>query len=418
MNAPHSSLSVTASVVEELRAIVGAEHVHAANAADQVDGVQPQFVAEPTNAEQVAKVLKCANDAGLAVTPRGGGSKIAWGNRPRRCDLVLSLARMNKVVEHAASDLTVAVEAGCTIGELQKVLASQGQRLALDVLWAGRATVGGALSTNDSGSLRIRFGALRDLVIGITLALPDGTLARSGGKVVKNVAGYDLPKLATGALGTLAVITDAVFRLHPVFPETRSLTVPMKDVGEANKFVLAVMDSKLAFTGLQVRTGRGQGVEVDIRFEGTAAGVSGQCADVAKLAGAMAVSDAKPDVWGARQALFEPGTVTAKFSTLPASIASFCDKVARHAQNAEWRIVAQANGLGHVRLSTAAEALAKLRSELEPEGSLVVLQCPAEMKDQFDAWGSPGDALPLMRRVKQEFDPQGTLNPGLFVGGI
>jgi glycolate oxidase FAD binding subunit len=259
---------------------------------------------------------------------------------------------------------------------------------------------------------------LRDLVIGITLALPDGTLAKSGGKVVKNVAGYDLPKLATGALGTLAVITDAVFRLHPVFPETRSLTVPMKDVAEANQFMLAVMDSKLAFTGLQVHTARAQGVDVDIRFEGTAAGVSGQRADLAKLAGAVAVTDASPDVWAARQALFEPGAVVAKFSTLPAGIASFCDKVARHAQNAEWSIVAQANGLGHLRISAAADVLAKLRSELEPEGSLVVLQCPAEMKGQLDVWGSPGDALSLMRRVKQEFDPKGVLNPGRFVGGI
>jgi glycolate oxidase FAD binding subunit len=418
MTASHSSSSATASVAEELRAIVGPEHVRPASAEDAVDGVQPQFVVEPATAEEVAKVLKSANDVGLAVAARGGGSKIGWGNRPQRCDLVLSLVRMNKVVEHAASDLTVSVEAGCTVGELQKVLGSQRQRLALDPLWPERATVGGVLATNDGGSLRIRFGALRDLIIGITLALPDGTLAKSGGKVVKNVAGYDLPKLATGALGTLAVITDAVFRLHPVFPETRSLTVPMKDAGEANKFVLAVLDSKLAFTGLQVRTGREQPFEVDIRFEGTEAGVTGQCGDLAKLAGATTVADAKSDAWGARQALFEPGAVVAKFSIVPAGLASFCSHISQHAQGADWRIVAQATGIGYLRIPASADLIKKVRSELEPEGSLVVLQCPPEMKSQIDAWGSPGDTLGLMRRVKHEFDPKGTLNPGRFVGGI
>lgn len=414
MSTPHSSSTVTAA--EELRAIVGADHVRSTTPADANDRVQPQLVVEPANANEVGKVLKCANQAGLAVSPRGGGTKTGWGNRPKRCDLVLSLARMNRVLEHAASDLTVSVEAGCTIGELQKVLASQRQRLAFDPLWPERATVGGVLATNDSGSLRVRFGALRDLVIGITLALPDGTLAKSGGKVVKNVAGYDLPKLATGALGTLAVITDAVFRLHPVFPETRSLTVSMKDTAAANQLMLALLDSKLAFTGMQMRAGRP--VEVDVRFEGTAAGVNGQCDELAKMAAPNAVGAASADAWQARQSLFQPGAVVAKFSTLPAELASFCDQVARHARDAEWSVVAQANGIGYLRIAAAAETLAKLRSALEPAGSLVVLQCPPEIKDQFEVWGTTGDALALMGRVKQEFDPKGTLNPGRFVGGI
>ena len=399
-----------------MRAIVGAEHVRNATPADAIDGVQPQFVVEPANAGEVGKVMKCANEAGLAVSPRGGGTKTGWGNRPKRCDLVLSLARLKNVIEHAASDLTVSVQAGCTVGELQKVLASQGQRLAFDPLWPERATIGGTLSTNDGGSLRIRFGALRDLVIGINLALTDGTLARSGGKVVKNVAGYDLPKLATGALGTLAVITDAMFRLHPVFPETRSLTVALKDTAAANQFMLAILDSKLAFTGVQMRAGRA--VEVDVRFEGTAAGVNGQCDELSKMAAPNAVGAARADAWQARQSLFEPGAVVAKFSTLPAQLASFCDQVAKNARDAEWSVVAQANGLGYLRIAAAADTLAKLRSALEPAGSFVVLQCPPEIKDQLEVWGSPGDALALMHRVKQEFDPKGTLNPGRFVGGI
>jgi glycolate oxidase FAD binding subunit len=416
MSAPHSSSTVSAT--EELRGIVGAEHVRAATPADAIDGVQPQFVVEPASAAEIGKVVKCANEAGLPISPRGGGTKTGWGNRPKRCDLVISLGRMSNVIEHAASDLTVSVEAGCTIAALQKVLASQGQRLAFDPLWPEHATIGGTLATNDGGSLRIRFGALRDLVIGITLALPDGTLAKSGGKVVKNVAGYDLPKLATGSLGTLAVITDAVFRLHPVFAETRSLTVAVKDTAAANRLMLTILDSKLAFTGLQMRAGHSQAVEVDVRFEGTAAGVNGQSDELRKTAAPNAVAAAKNDAWLARQSLFQPEAVVAKFSTLPAELAPFCDQIAKAAGNAEWSMVAQANGIGFLRIAAPAATLTLLRSVLEPAGSLVILQCPPEMKSQVDVWGSPGDTLSLMRRVKQQFDPEGTLNPGRFVGGI
>ncbi len=192
---------------------------------------------------ELAAALRCGDATGLGVVPRGGGTKTGWGNPPVRADLILSTARLNRVIEYAWADLTVSVEAGCTIQNLQNALAEHGQRIAVDPLWPERATVGGILSTNDSGSLRIRYGALRDLIIGVTIALPDGTLASSGGKVVKNVAGYDLPKLATGALGTLGVITRANFRLHPLPRNIRSFTFAARDLGDANRVVLAVQDS-------------------------------------------------------------------------------------------------------------------------------------------------------------------------------
>src|SRR5919109_5514446 len=215
------------AALTEIRAIVGEAHVRAASVEDAVDGLRPQVIIETANADEVSKVLKTATDVGVQVIPRGGGTKLGWGNRPRAAQVIISTSRLKRVVEHAWGDMTATVEAGCTVQQFQQTLAEHGQLLALDPLWPEKATIGGILSTNDSGPLRIRFGSLRDLIIGITLVLPDGTIAKSGGKVVKNVAGYDLPKLATGALGTLAVITDAVFRLHPVFPETRSLSVVM-----------------------------------------------------------------------------------------------------------------------------------------------------------------------------------------------
>src|SRR6266487_4352241 len=197
-------------------ALLGPDHVRPASLADAVAGVHPKLVVDPGTEKELAEVLRLSNEAGLAVIPRGGGTKLGWGNPPSRADLILSTARLDEIIEHAWADLTVTVQASCTIQRLQETLAQHGQRLALDPLWPEKTTVGGVLSTNDSGALRLRFGALRDLIIGVTIALPDGTLASSGGKVVKNVAGYDLPKLVTGALGTLGVITRAVFRLHPL----------------------------------------------------------------------------------------------------------------------------------------------------------------------------------------------------------
>src|SRR5207245_1417934 len=218
----------------------------------------------------------CANRTGLAVIPRGGGTKLDWGNPPRHADLVLSTARLGRVLEHAWGDMTATVQAGCTVAQFQRTLAEHGQRLALDPLWPDRATVGGILATNDSGALRTRYGSLRDLIIGITLALPDGTLAKSGGKVVKNVAGYDLPKLATGSLGTLGVITEAVFRLYPLPRDVRSMSLTAASTDILCQIVLAVQDSRLAFTGLQVRAESECPPQLDVRCEGTTAGIQAQ----------------------------------------------------------------------------------------------------------------------------------------------
>src|SRR5438874_6633682 len=270
-------------------ALVGNEYVRAATAADAVVGAQPKLVIEPGTERELVNVLLLSNYAGLAVIPRGGGTKLGWGNSPASADLILSTARMTEIIEHAWADLTVSVQAGCTIQRLQETLSQHGQRLALDPLWPEKATVGGVLSTNDSGALRLRFGALRDLIIGATIALADGTLASSGGKVVKNVAGYDLPKLVTGALGTLGVITRAVFRLHPLPRNTRSFSVAAASAEEAKRFVVAVQDSKLAHTSLQCHFSDDTSPVSDILFYGTEAGLAAQETQLRDLAAPAAV---------------------------------------------------------------------------------------------------------------------------------
>src|SRR5579871_4081952 len=290
------------------RALVGSENIRPATSDDRVAGKQPQLIVAPGDEQQIAQILKAANDAGLAVIPRGGGTKLAWGNPPQRADVILSTARLNAIVEHAHSDLTVTVEAGCTLKQLGETLAKQNQRLALDGLWPTRATVGGILSTNDSGALRLRFGSLRDLVIGATIALADGTLAKSGGKVVKNVAGYDLPKLVTGALGTLGVITQATFRLHPMPKETRTVSCLARDAREAQRIVLVIQDSKLAHSALQIRFVESMQPQIDVLFEATEAGCAAQAEQLKTILAPVTVIDSGPAVWKARQELYSEAT--------------------------------------------------------------------------------------------------------------
>ena len=337
---------------------------------------------------------------------------------------------LNKILEHPWADLTVSVEAGVKVGELQAALALHNQRLAIDVLWPKSATIGGILSTNDSGALRLRFGSLRDLIIGVTIALPDGTLASSGGKVVKNVAGYDLPKLVTGAYGTLGVITRAVFRLHTLPRFARTFSCLARNAGEIQRLLLAVQDSKLAHVALQARFVENVQPQLDILLEGTEAGVAAQAAQLKSIAGSAPQSETDPPVWNARQELYsaakrqESPSAVAKISMLPASIAQTVDAITAVARTHDLHshTVIQATGLGCTLLEGAPQslhaALQSLRTQLEAtSGSLFLADHPAGLP-ALDPWGASPDSVSLMRALKQQFDPASTLNPARFLGLI
>src|SRR5579859_44000 len=418
----------TSSFEENLRALVGPANLRAASASDAVSGFLPHFVAEPDEEQQLARVLSLANEAGITVAPCGGATKLDWGNPPKKADLILSTARLNRIVEHAWADLTVTVEAGCTLQSLQNALAQHDQRLAFDGLWPERATIGGVLSTNDSGTLRLRFGALRDLIIGVTIALPDGTLASSGGKVVKNVAGYDLPKLVTGALGTLGVITRAVFRLHPLPHGSRSFSIPAANPDEAQELVLGIQDSKLAHVALQSRFSGDAPPSIDILFEGTESGLDAQAIHLRALCRSQQISEVSSEIWSARQDLWSfsnpEETAIVKTSTLPADLGRTVELFRRSTNSAQvcWKSLMYATGLGWLRLEGRPDdlhrTLATLRADVERMGgSLVLLHRPTTLPP-FDAWGTPGDSLGLMKAVKRQLDPANTLNPGRFLGGI
>jgi glycolate oxidase FAD binding subunit len=380
----------------------------------------------PGSAQQISDVLRFANAHGLSVVPAGGGTKRARGN-PVAPEIFLTLARMNTVREHAWQDLTCTVEAGCTWDAMQSALARHGQTVALDPLWPDRATVGGIVATNDSGALRLRYGGLRDLIIGMTIVLADGTIAKTGGKVVKNVAGYDLHKLMTGSFGTLGVITEVNFRLHPVEQHVRSFTVTAPDPAQLAQPLRELLHAQLAISAAQLRLA-GYDCALDIRICTRPECLDAQAAQLRDLFGGLAITEASESVWHARRQLFASADATiVKASMLPSEICAVALDFMQSAAAVDVSLVAQATGLATIAFSAPRTngaspirgAVERLRTRLRPSGgSAVVLQMGEVSGEAPDIWDCTSDALPLMREIKHRFDPNRVLSPGRFVGGI
>jgi len=392
------------TITAALAAITGAEHVRTVAGATAV---------APANDGEVAAILRFAQENRFAVVPWGGGTKQGWGY-PVATTLVLEMHRLHTIREHTWQDMTCTVEAGCTWASLQSALAQHGQCVALDPLWPQAATVGGIVATNDSGALRLRYGSLRDLVIGMTIVLADGTVARTGGKVVKNVAGYDLHKLMIGAFGTLGIITSVNFRLHSVPQCTQSFSVSAPTAEPLGAWVLKLLHQQLCTVAIQLR-GTAEGFHVDIQLASLPEVLRTQAdllESLARVEG-LSVAGATAEVWDARQQQLARDFVC-KATMLPSEIAPFAERV----RSLGGESVTQATGIMTAGFpGAAAERLPQLRRELEAAGgSLMVLKQPAERT--VDCWGALPDSLPLMREIKRRFDPEGVLNPGRFLGGM
>ncbi|WP_106240643.1 FAD-binding oxidoreductase [Allonocardiopsis opalescens] len=392
----------------------------AAGPGDAVAGVPPRFVAEPADLAQAAAVMRVAHDHGLSVAPRGRGTKLDWGYPPSRCELVVDTRRMARVVEHAAGDLVVRVEAGLPLDELQDLLGAAGQRLALDVPLPG-GTVGGVLATALSGPRRLLYGTARDLLIGITVVRADGTVARSGGKVVKNVAGYDLGKLYTGSYGTLGLIADATFRLHPR-PAAQRFVLAEADTPEtAQRWVAAVRASSVVPTAVELdRAGGGGPTAVAVLVEGAAAGAGPRAGQVAALLGAGAsVREEAPPWWNRLPG--RPGGLLLRIGCPTGAVAGVLAALDRAGASA----VRGSAGTASL-FATPPEPLPsaedpagwveRVRADVAAlGGTAVVLRAPAGAADRLDLWGPvPGAAL--MRAIKSQFDPDHRLNPSRFLG--
>ena len=418
---------------EELQGIVGEEHVREASAEDAVDGVRTSLVVEPGTIEETSEVMKLASREGLAVSPRGGGTKMGLGNPPREVDLILSTARMDQIIEHVPGDQIVRTQAGLKLQDLQESLAESDQMLGIDPPEEG-ATIGGIVAANSSGPRRLRYGTVRDLIIGIKVVLADGTVAKAGGKVVKNVAGYDLSKLFTGSLGTLGVIAEANFRLHPIRETARTVFL---EVDEHEKIAGAVQElthssfSQFVLDALEMRWEGDRGV-IAALFEGIEPAVEAQAStavEVLRSHGETSVlgeADGEEFWESFARRPWATGDVGLKIGAPPSDLTAVLDSAAGAAGRAGVEVSLSGHagtGVTFAGLSGAEDALVEVVEEvreirLRRGGSVVVQEAPLSIKERLDTWGSSGDYLGLTRRVKEKFDPGYTMNPGRFLGGI
>ena len=444
----------------QLEKIVGAEQVSAGPAATvrfSVDGVMPGLTVRPGTQEEVSKVAAACAAAGATMIPWGGGTTMGLGNRPARADAIVQLDRLDRIVEFDAANLCVTVEAGMRLATLQATLAQEKEILPLDPPADNKVTIGGLVAANQSGPTRLLYGTARDWVLGMRVALPDGERVHCGGRVIKNVSGYDMNKLFIGSLGTLGILTEVTFKLLPL-PVMRAGVVGLfRELKQATTIVGKVLESFLLPEALDLLNPETVallaprlGLEAPAGSYGLAVALAGSRETVQRQARDFAAIFRDGD--GRATPLPDGRTVLAwdairnVFDLLPVPPAArvLCKIVVPISRTAEMLEAAGKLGQRH-RVSGAvvahagsgvvwacfllgakappeevlADALEGLRREaMAAEGSLVLQDAPATLKARVDAWGKPGDGFDVMRRLKAEFDPRGLCNPGRFLGGI
>jgi glycolate oxidase FAD binding subunit len=412
-----------------------------------IAGMAPRTAARPESGAEVAALLKSAADAGEAVVAWGAGTKQGMGNPPRAYDLALDVTGLDGVVEYEPADLVVTAQAGTPLAALQRRLGEAGQFLALDPPFHERATLGGTLATNVSGPSRLLYGTARDLVLGMRVATPQGELVKSGGKVVKNVVGYDLNKMHIGGLGTLGIMVEVTFKVHPLPRAEATVAAEFESLETAHEVAGRLFRSVLYPRAVELVRGR-LGNLPETRSWGVLMWAAGSPATVERQvrdasgwcneAGAHSVSrlhgGAHRGLWRSVQEFgrYDSREVSGesregallKLTCLPTDVARLCNTVeaqSRAMAGAAPEILAHA-GSGVVYISLApvtAELLADLTGAARALGGAgVIEQRPRELHRTVDPWGPPRDDLKLMQALKEQFDPTGTLSPGRFIGGI
>jgi glycolate oxidase FAD binding subunit len=411
-------------------------------AAAAVDGIRPRWVVRPGAVEHVAGVLALAHEEELAVVPRGSGSALDLGHPPTRLDIVLDLTGLARVLDDHPADLTVGVEVGLTAGALADRLSARRQWLPVDAPGWGSRTLGGLLATNAVGPLRLRYGSLRDLLLGVRFVQADGVVTWGGARVVKSVTGYDVPKLMVGALGTLGVLVEATLRLHPMPEVEQTWLATFRAAPAAQTFVGLVVDSSLQPNRLEIlnelalRAWPARAVPVAVAacvgsVEAAVREQGARLVDLARQAGGQA-EPAPERFWERYDRAFAKGQgeVVLQVGTLPSRLAETLQTIERGHQGlghgAAVRVVGCA-AVGSLRViltgtepENAAGLVHRLREFLADfDGSVVVQGGPPALRTKIDPWGPvPPAAFNLMRGLKDEFDVARVLNPGRFVGGL
>ena len=427
-----------ASLLSHLESIVGPDGVRPAGELSRfaVDGLTPQAAVAPSTYEQVAEVVRYAHTEGLAVIPWGSGTHVHVGNVPDRYDIALGLSRLDKIVEHEPADLTVTCQAGITLTALQRHLGQHGQLVPLGPLWEAPATIGGILAANASGPSRHAYGGPRDFTIGLRIVTADGRITKAGGRVVKNVAGYDLCKLYIGSLGTLAVIVEASFKLTPQPKAQRTAVATFETPADACAF-----SAELRRRGLTLRAAQ-------LLNAAAASAVSlapqGYCALVLELAGSpqaversrrelaqlaegaasdLSDADDAASVWESTSRLVSPDDagLLCKATALPTRMPSLIDAIEAVGGPPDILAWPTAGVLyaSWPRLDDAGATIGGVRQATrDVSGSLVIERCPLDVKHRLDVFGDPPPSFELMRSVKEQFDPQGVLSPGRYLGNL
>lgn len=433
-------------LARQLSEIVGAEHVNAGegDSASPTSSIPlslaPSITAAPGSVEELSACVAACHAARAAVVAWGGGTQQSWGGPPAGPYVALRTTRLKRVLIYEPDDLTISVEAGITLAELADLLAANGQMLPLDTPLPARATLGGVLATAVDGPRRLGYGTARDLMIGIRVVEAGGRISKAGGMVVKNVSGFDMMKLYLGSLGSLAVIVSANFKLIPRPRAAATLLAGFPGPEAAFAFAAALRESQLspvAVEYLEGWTDAALGLEppapclIAVRAEGLPAAVERHLRDssaLAESAGAATVAPLRDaehaDLWARVNDLPQTAELAAdelvlRLSCLPGDLSAALAAARANARQHDLALALSAralSGVAYLRLRGDASALASWHAAaLSRTPQLAVIAAPAALGAELPRWGRELPNAELMRRIKGEFDPEHTLNPGRFV---
>lgn len=389
----------------------------------------PSYLIYPQTQDALAQVVEYANRLQWPILPCGNGSKLNWGGLVKNPQLVISTQRLNRIIDHAVGDLTVTVEAGVTLQQLQTILQPHSQFLPLDPAYPETATLGGIMATADAGSWRQRYGGVKDMVLGLSFVRFDGKIAKGGGRVVKNVAGYDMMRLFTGSYGTLGIISQMTFRLYPLPEASQTLLVMGKSESIAT-LAKNLRQSGLTPTAAEILSPSlvqyleyGEGMGLMLRFQSIPESITEQITQVTQLAHSLncqskIYSDLdEVNLWEQLQKSITVPTseakITCKIGLTPSAAVDFLTQLDRYGLG----MVNLSSGLGKLILKK--KAIQKMRSLCQThQGFLSVLEAPKLIKQTIDPWGYNGNALDMMQKIKQKFDPNHLFSPNRFFGKI
>ena len=381
----------------------------------------------------LAEVVAIAHKNHWSIIPCGQSSKLSWGGLPRNINFYLSTRHLNQIIDHAVEDLTVTLQAGVSLSDLQKQLQRHNQFLPIDPAYPETATLGGIVATADTGSWRERYGGVRDLLIGISFVRADGEIAKAGGRVVKNVAGYDLMKLFTGSYGTLGIITQVTFRTYPLPSAATSVIltgnsdnlIPVAQILRNSTFTPTRAD--LLSPSVVEKLNLGNGCGLIVQFETIIESIEKQIQQLSAIAQSSSLEitrlqqENEKSLWNQLKSLASPSLpenrITCKIGLLPTATRELFQQLPHQT----YAIIHNKSGLGKLILHSEQPLsdLQTLRDYCEKnKGFLTILEAPQTIKQQIDPWGYSGNALTLMKQLKQQFDPKNQFNPNRFVGGI